>query len=60
MDSDQFPARHYVGLHGVCFSVLWGLGRESHHLWLGFPFFGSQPTLTPESRHLALQIREAY
>ena len=42
----------YVGLHGVWFSVIHGyLERKSHNLWLGFPFFGSRPMFTPESRH---------
>jgi hypothetical protein len=50
----------YVGLHGVCSSLMAGLGRESHHLWLGIPSVEMQPTLAPESRHRLWLHHEPY
>ncbi len=47
---DSFWVTQYVDFDGVCFSLLGGLGRESHHLWLGTAH-AAQPTLTPQSRH---------
>jgi hypothetical protein len=48
---DRLGLEEYVTFHGVCFSFIGCLGRESHNLWLGNPSYGSQPTLS-ESRHL--------
>jgi len=46
---DGFGVAEYVGLHDVGFSVRCGLGRASHHGWLG-PARAGQLTFTPESR----------
>ena len=48
---DSFWVTEYIGLHGVCSSIIHRfLGRKSHTLWLGFPHCGTQLTLTSESR----------
>ena len=50
---DSLWVTEYVGLHGVCFSVIHCcLGRKSHNLWLGSAH-AAQPMLIPEKADTA-------